>query len=319
MSDGGAGAADPIVQPGGANPDRPSPADLPDDELRELDRLVERALELGTESHLAVLGHGEISLVLAWPVDRPRFACKRLPVFRGRDQFERYRRNFDDYITALRAAGVHPVDSGLRSVERDDGTVVGYAVQPVLPEATLAPNVLTDADPAEGHPLVAAVVDSAAAVVNPQLGIDAQLANWAWEDGRLAYLDLTTPMLWSPDGRTLLDVDLLVRATPWVLRGAIKRFLAPKILDGYRDLRGVYLDLCGNLIRQGLAGWLPDFLERVNRHLERPVTQAEVQRYYRNDRRLWGMLLRIRRLDRAWQRRVRGRAYPFLLPREIER
>jgi hypothetical protein len=319
VSDGGPGAADSIVQPGGASPGRPTPEDLPDAELRKLDGLVERALDLGEESQLAVLGYGEMSLVLAWPADDPRFACKRLPVFRDRDQFERYRRTFDDYIEALRGAGVHPVDSSLRPVERDDGTVAGYAVQPVLPATILATNVLSGADPATGHPLVAAIVDSAAAVVDPQLGIDAQLANWSWEDGLLGYLDLTTPMLWSSDGQALLDVDLLVRPTPWVFRGAIKRFLAPKILDGYRDLRGVYLDLCGNLIKQGLVAWLPAFLEHVNRHLKRPMTHAEVERYYRNDARLWGMLLRIRRLDRAWQRRVRRRPYPFLLPREIKR
>jgi hypothetical protein len=317
VSDGGSGAADSIVQ-AGEHTGRLTPEDLPDAELRELDRQVDQALELGEESQLAVLGYGEMSLVLAWPADHPRFACKRLPVFRDRDQFERYRRTFDDYIEALRGAGVHPVDSSLRPVERDDGSVAGYAVQPVLPATTLAPNVLSNADAAAGHPLVAAVVDSAAAVVDPQLGIDAQLANWSWEDGRLGYLDLTTPMLWSADGKALLDVDLLVRATPWVFRGPIKRFLAPKILDGYRNLRGVYLDLCANLIRQRLVAWLPEFLDRVNGRLKRPMTQEEVRRYYRYDRRLWGMLLRIRRLDRAWQRRVRGRPYPFLLPPGFE-
>ena len=319
MSVGGADAADAIVQPGGATPVPVSPEDLPDAELRELERMVELALEQGEESHLTVIGYGEMSLVLGWPGDRPRFACKRLPVFRSRDQFERYRRTFGDYIQALRGAGVHPVDSSLRPVGRDDGTVAGYAVQPVVPARMLATNLLLQSDPAEGHPLVAAVVDAAAAVVDPQLGIDAQLANWTWEDGLLGYLDLTTPMLWSADGQALLDVDLLVRPTPWVFRGAIKRFLAPRILDGYRDLRGVYLDLCGNLIKQGLRRWLPAFLERVNRHLQRPMTPDEVHRYYRSDARLWGMLLRIRRLDRAWQRNVRRRPYPFLLPREIKR
>jgi hypothetical protein len=44
-----------------------------------------------------------------------------------------------------------------------------------------------------------------------------------------------------------------------------------------------------------------------------------VRRYYRSDARLWGVLLRIRRLDRAWQRHVRRRSYPFLLPQRIER
>jgi hypothetical protein len=49
------------------------------------------------------------------------------------------------------------------------------------------------------------------------------------------------------------------------------------------------------------------------------MTVADVRRYYRSDARLWALLLRIRTLDRSWQRRVRRRPYPFLLPREIER
>ena len=319
MSPGGQGAADEITRAGAAPAGLGSPQALPDDELRELERLVEEALGAGEEAGLEVLGYGEISLVLAWPPDSPVFACKRLPVFSDRAEFDRYRRTFDDYIEALRAGGVHPVDSTLRAVERADRTVAGYAVQPVLPASTLAPNLLAESNPADGHPLVAGVVETAAHVVSPRVGIDAQLSNWTWEGGRLAYLDLTTPMLWSADGRALLDVELLVRSLPWLLREPIKRLLAPRILDGYRKLRGVYLDLCGNLIKQGLAAWLPGFLEQVNRYLERPMTSEEVRRYYRSDARLWAALLRIRRLDRGWQRRVRRRAYPFLLPRDIQR
>jgi hypothetical protein len=126
-------------------------------------------------------------------------------------------------------------------------------------------------------------------------------------------------MLWSAQGRSLLDVGLLVRPAPWLLRAPLRRFVAPRILDGYRRLRGVYFDLCGNLIKQRLVPWLPAFLDRVNRHLDEPMTPDEVHRYYRSDARLWSALLRIRRVDRAWQRHVRRRPYPFLLPREIER
>jgi hypothetical protein len=49
------------------------------------------------------------------------------------------------------------------------------------------------------------------------------------------------------------------------------------------------------------------------------MSVAEVHDYYRSDARLWSLLLRVRELDRAWQRRVRRRAYPFLLPRETKR
>jgi uncharacterized protein DUF6206 len=318
LTEGGSSAAP--TTGGGDVPTVPaSPDALPDAELRELEDLVQQALVTGRESRLAVLGYGEISLVLAWPPERPRFACKRLPLFSDRSRFASYRRTFDEYLDALRAGGVEPVPSSFRGVERADGAVAGYAVQPVVPAASLAPNVLAEADVAADHPLVAAVVEAAAGVVGPRIGIDAQLSNWTWTTGRLGYLDVTTPMLWSADGRPLLDIELLARPLPWLLRDPVRRFLAPRILDGYRRLRGVYFDLCGNLIKQGLESWLPSFLEHANRHLEERMTVEDVRRYYRSDARLWAALLRVRRLDRAWQRGVRRRPYPFLLPREIQR
>ncbi len=126
-------------------------------------------------------------------------------------------------------------------------------------------------------------------------------------------------MLWDQDGRPLLDVSLLTQALPWVARGPLTRFVVPGILDTYRDLRKVYLDLTGNLIKQQLEAWIPAFLDAIEAHLERRLTEPEVRRYYRSDARLWALLLRVRRIDRAWQRRVRRRVYPVLLPKRIER
>lgn len=296
------------------SPERP----LSDADLRELDGLVERALSAGEEQRLPVLGFGEISLVLGWPTDDPQFACKRMPVFGTRTRFESYRRTLEDYVEALRAAGVAAVETQMRGVERTDGTVAGYVVQPVLPAATLAPGILRDGDPASGHPLVAAVVDAAARTVSPRLGLDAQLANWAWENEALVYIDVSTPMIWGDDGRSRLDLEPLAQAYPAILRRPLRRFVAPGILDGYRDLRKVYLDLTGNLLKERLGAWLPVFLEQLNRHLDQSLTEQKVHRYYRSDARLWATLLRLRRLDRAWRRRT-GRPYPFLLPGRIER
>lgn len=296
-----------------------SPATLSEPTLRELDTRVAEALASGDESGLRVLGYGEISLVLGWPADDPAFACKRLPPFPDRARFDAYGRTLGDYLDALRAAGIDPVATELRPVERADGTVTGYAVQPAVPAGTLAETVLSQADPGQGHPLVEAVVAAATRAVSPHVGLDAQLANWSWDAGKLTYFDVTMPMLWSEDGRPRLDVDLLVQPIPWLLRGAIKRFLAPRILDGYRELRGMYLDLCGNLIKERLDLWLPRFIEHANEHLDPPLSAEEVRRYYRSDARLWSMLLAIRRLDRTWQRRVRRRPYPFLLPNAIQR
>jgi hypothetical protein len=291
---------------------------LDDAELRTLEALVDEALAAGDEERLPALGYGEISLVLGWPAAEPRFACKRMPAFGSRTAFDSYRRTIDDYVAALEAVGIAVVPSEMRGVDRPSGEVVGYIVQPILPAETLAPAILHRTDPGAGHPLVAAIADAAAVAVSPDLGLDAQLSNWAWDGGRLTYIDISTPMLWDEGGDSRLDLDPLAQAYPAILRPPLRRLLAPRILDGYRDLRGVYEDLTGNLLKERLDPWLPAFLEAVNRHLDKPLTERRVHDYYRSDARLWGMLLRLRRLDRAWRLRT-GRTYPFLLPGPIER
>lgn len=294
-------------------------ATLPSEQLERLEELVERSLLRDEEAALPVLGYGEISLVLAWPPGRPAFACKRLPPFADRGRFEAYRTGVSDYVERLRAAQVSVVPTELRGVERPGGAIAAYVVQPMLPATQLGPQVLARADPERGHPLVPAIVSATERVIGPRLGLDAQLSNWTWDGSEPTYLDVSTPLAWSPEGRPQLDLELLAQAYPAPLRPPLRRFLGPRILDGYRDLREVYVDLMGNLIKERLEPWVPRFLEAIGERVEPPIEPDQVRRYYRSDARLWAALLRIRRLDRAWQRRVRRRPYPFLLPGEIER
>ncbi len=293
-------------------------SDLGDDELRALDSLVDEALGSGREELLPTLGYGEISLVLGWPQEAPRYACKRMPAFPSQAAFESYARTLGDYVAALGAAGMDVVPTEMRGVDQLAGSVVGYVVQPILAADTLAPPILHAADPGDGHPLVDAIVAAAAGTVSPRIGLDAQLSNWTWDDGRLTYLDVSTPMLWDEAGVSRLDLEPLAQAYPAILRPLLRRFVAPRILDGYRDLRGVYLDLCGNLLKERLDLWLGAFLAAIAPRLTQPLTAEDVHRYYRSDARLWAVLLRLRRLDRAWRLRT-GRTYPFLLPGPIER
>ena len=293
-------------------------SDLGDDELRALDSLVDEALKSGREELLPTLGYGEISLVLGWPQEAPRYACKRMPAFPSQAAFESYARTLGDYVAALEAAGMDVVPTEMRGVDQLAGSVVGYVVQPILAADTLAPPILHAADPGDGHPLVEAIVAAAAGTVSPRIGLDAQLSNWTWDDGRLTYLDVSTPMLWDEAGVSRLDLEPLAQAYPAILRPLLRRFVAPRILDGYRDLRGVYLDLCGNLLKERLDLWLGAFLAAIAPRLTQPLTAEDVHRYYRSDARLWAVLLRLRRLDRAWRLRT-GRTYPFLLPGPIER
>jgi Family of unknown function (DUF6206) len=290
-----------------------------DGDLRSLEKLVEDALTSGHDERLPVLGFGEISLVLAWPPEHPAFACKRLPPFPSRGRFDTYGETLHGYLDALAASGVRVVETELRGVERGDGSVAGYVVQPVLPAPELATTILRQSDAGAGHPLVDAVVTTVAETVSTRVGLDSQLSNWTWDGSALTYIDVSTPLIWGEDGHSRLDLNLLAQAYPAILRWPLRRSVAPGILDTYRDLRKVYLDLCGNLLKERLDGWLPVFLSRLDRRIEQPLDEDEVRRYYRSDARLWAALLHLRKLDRAWRRRIRRRPYPFLLPGRIER
>jgi uncharacterized protein DUF6206 len=284
-------------------------------DLTGLEEAVQRALARRDDRSLHVLGHGEISSVVAWPAADGPWACKRLPVFDSAARFDGYRRCFDDYLGVLTERGVRVHDSRLEVVQRDDSRIIAYCVQQALPEACLAPALLRDASPTEGRSLLTAVVERVERAIAPDLGLDAQLANWARVDGELVYLDVTTPLVRDERGVDRLDTDLFVASLPAALRPFVRRFVLAGILDTYYQRRSAALDLIGNLHKEQLAAWVPTALEIVNDRFELDLTQHRVWRYYRRDALLWSVFQRLRRVDRVWQHHVRRRAYPFLLPR----
>jgi hypothetical protein len=116
-----------------------------------------------------------------------------------------------------------------------------------------------------------------------------------------------------------MDMELLIAALPAPLRPGVMRFVIPGLMRRFRVPRAVVLDMLGNLLKEKLDDWLPAALDRLGGRLSEPISEREVRRAYSSDKKLWEVLLQLRRLDRAWQRRVRRREYPFLLPGRIER
>ncbi|MCC6997414.1 MAG: hypothetical protein IT370_22555 [Deltaproteobacteria bacterium] len=302
---------------------------IPAHELVALEARVEACLARGSDDGLCVLGHGEMSLVLGWPDGgaalAPEVAAKRLPVFASVAAFERYAGTLRRYLAALEAAGVTPLPTQLQRVDRADGSCVGYCVQPALAADALLPRVLARATPAEGLRLLREVAELACATVTAAVGLDAQLSNWALRDGQLCYLDVTTPLLAHPDGSTELDPALFLAAYPAPLRAPIRRFVLPGIVRRYHQRRSVLRDICANLVKERLQGWQPALLSVANAALAAvepaaaPITAAEATRDYARDARMWAVMLWLRRADRFWQRAIRRKSYPFLLPRAIAR
>jgi hypothetical protein len=282
-------------------------------DIERVDDAVERAIAAGEPGVLRVLGYGEVTLVLGWPSDEPEVAVKRLPAFPGRAAVERYGDLLRRYVAVLEERGVRTISTEL--LPAGSGTSVRpYLVQPLVRGDRLLPEVLRAADPERAALLLGRLAGAVAAAIDENVGMDAQPSNWVvGDDDELTQLDLSTPMLRTAAGRHELDVGVFISIYPWILRGPL-RPVAASVMSAYFDRRTVLLDIAGNLTREGLGQRVPAFLEAANKHLPKPIAEDEVRKYVTRDKLLWQTMQRLRRLDRAWQKRVRRRPYPFLLP-----
>lgn len=300
------------------------PPPLPATSLAAIEAAIDRALETLETGELTILGSGEVAPVIAWddPETGGRYALKRLPPFTSRAQLQRYRALLAEYLDAIAARGVTPVPTRVEAWDRDDGTLTGWLVQPVLPPGSFVVDRIRRASRADALALFEPVLDRVRATVSAEVGLDSQLANWAIVDDALVYCDVSTPMLRDAEGRDRIDAQLFLAAMPWALRGVIERYWIGAILDTFHDPRAVVVDCLGNLVKERLEPLIPAFADAFNRRLregEAAVSVDEIRRFYAGDRWTWEVLQRLRLADRFWQRRVRRRRYPFLLPPKVQR
>ena len=288
--------------------------------LLGLEQQVEQALRSGVQENLDILGYGEISTVLNLRMSSGRFACKRLPLFESQRQIERYKECFELYIEKLTERGVNLAKSSLEVVKRDDDKFVGYCIQPALSLDFLATEILARTPEKKAQELFSSLVTVVTqAIEEDKLGLDAQLSNWAFIDDKVVYFDVTTPMIRDEEGKELLDLDIFLASLPWAIRGIVRKWMLKDILDHYYFVRNVLLDLLANLYKERLDRFLPGFITIVNQEIAQPLTLPEVKQYYRSDARDWALLQRLRKMDRFWQRYIRRRVYPFILPGRIKR
>ncbi|MEA2023382.1 MAG: DUF6206 family protein [Actinomycetota bacterium] len=284
--------------------------------LIDLEQRVDEALVTDDRSRIDVLGYGEISTVLRLTVDDRTYACKRLPPF-PESAVGPYKEACTAYLVALGERGIRTASSTIEIVPTEGHSVI-YCIQPI--ENVLLVDRLRTAARDEAAALADHLVSVIDEAIDERLGLDAQISNWALDsDGEFVYIDVTTPLIRDDDGSELLDTDLFLASLPAFLRPAVRRFLLGEILSHYYDARAALLDLIGNLKKERLGDAIPVFLDAANRVVDPPITGKEIDRYYRNDAVMWEVLQRLRKSDRWWQRTVRRRSYPFLLPGKVDR
>ena len=289
-----------------------------DAELAELEGRVERALVTGDAGSLRILGYGEITLVLGWPAAEPRAAAKRLPVFADASRAAAYGSLVEEYVARLADSGIdvlptewqHGADRGRpgRGVRRAGGAARRDPRAPAAVGAAAPGRGGADGGARRRRRHRRSRLRTGCADL--QLGVVGRLA---------ALLRRHHPDAQRRAGRPGWTSACSTSPLPAAARPLVARYVAPGIVGAYHDLRGVVVDLVGNLLKERLDGLLDTAIALGNERVTPAITRTEIDRWYATDARMWEVLLRLRRADRWWQRRVRRRTYPFLLPGAIER
>lgn len=280
-------------------------------ELASLEDEMTAALDARDESRLAIIGRGEITIAVGWPAADPQFVCKRTPPFTP-EEFSRYQSLVIEYVEQLRASGQAVVDTQVVGIERD-ASVIAYVIQPMLDSTTFGNNILATAEPNPDHPFLAAVADAAAGTT-ATCSIDAQVTNFAWDGGQLTLVDVGTPFLWTESGDLRFEMQPFARMIPAPTRALAVKELT-KVVARWNDPRTVAVDVVANLLREGLDEWTGPMLVALNRRLEldEPITLAEAQAHYDEDRKIFPTLVRLQAVERWWREKIRRQTYQWFI------
>lgn len=274
---------------------------------------VAKAIRRRSTAELKLLGHGEISVVLAWPTSSPVAAVKRVPPFRDLARAQKYVGVCDDFFATLRAADVGIWPTTLHIHQRTDGRAVVYHQQPIADVTQLGSHVLRAAAPADTHPLLDAITDAAARVCTRTLGFDCQLANWLWDGSTATQIDFTSPFALTADRDDLLyDSHTFMQEYPLVIRPYLRKEFT-SLLRRFTTAEGALADMVANMMKEGLDHWVDPAIETINSRLGTTLRREKAQRMYDNDRKLLPTVLKVKKVQRWWLTHT-GRRYEQLLP-----
>lgn len=279
-----------------------------------------------------LIGFGEISAIFQIATDTSR-AYKRMPLFKTVAEAAQYAGLYQAYCHQLTRAGLNLPESDTHIVALPQRPVVLYIVQAQLPAACIVNRLIQELNNPDFETLLGKILGAMSRFweynrsLQPdlELAIDGQISNWALTaDGSaetLYFIDTSTPFI-RHSGVEQLDPELLLQAAPSFLRWLIRWLFVDDVMTRYYDPRQVLIDLAANLIKEQRPDLVAPAVALINVHLPGnlpPVTLADVERYYREDKFIWTIFLAFRKLDRALVTRFSTKRYEFILPGKIKR
>ena len=279
-----------------------------------------------------LLGYGEISAIFRIQGD-DRMAFKRMPLFTERPAAEKYVDLYGEYCRLLEAAGLSLPATETAIIQVPGRPVVVYIAQERLPTDRFGHRLLKVLDEKSGLQLVEQVAREIAKVWHyneasapeTELALDGQISNWVRQEeragGGLIYIDTSTPLL-RLKGVEQLDPESLLKSAPAFLRWILRWLFVDDVMNRYYDHRQVLIDIAANFYKEQCPELIPGAVDIFNKKLlagQNPLTAADVDKYYREDKMIWRLFLAFRRADRFLTTKLWRRRYEFILPGKIER
>jgi len=258
----------------------------------ELEALDRRFRGNDAEPQIPVVGNGGISVTLRW---RDGLVVKPLPDFPSRAVFEEYTAAIDAHVHALQQADVEVLSASVEALARPDGSWAAYIVQPEIASPLLLAEWLRAHPASEGLQLFDRLAGHVESAVAGRIGLDADVTNWCVDDGRLALLDISTPMLRDRKGRLAFDPTLFMQDLPRWFRPLARRYVQTFLVRRFFDRRLLFIDVLSGFKGEKLEGLLPEAVARASRNVLQPITEEDVERYRKRNERFWramGMLKR---------------------------
>ncbi|HIE17596.1 MAG TPA: hypothetical protein EYP71_05320 [Dehalococcoidia bacterium] len=291
-----------------------------------------------------VLGYGEISTVFEIEGE-PNLACKRMPIFRCREELDHYEAIYHEYNRILNdKIGISVPPYGFASFATDKGYIVCFDIQEKLPAQSFGDKLIHTLGDDDIMVLVRLILrqlkkvwDFNRASTSLQIGIDGQISNWAIKnfdpasphvgaETELYYVDTSTPFI-RKEEKEQLDPELFLRSAPSFLLWLIRWLFLEDVMTRYYDFHLVVVDLIANFYKEQRPELIPRLVQVANDFLANeagtlevtPITVREVRSYYREDALIWTIFLAMRRLDRWLHERILSKPYIYTLPGKIKR
>ena len=315
----------------------------------EVLKKLERSIDIYNPEHgevpIKVLGFGEISLVFELLNDVEPIAYKRIPIFDNEKQVDRHIWAYNEYNRLLiQDVGLNLPEYDVAWFKDDDDKIQFYCVQEKISTDSVGNRVIHQVNENDVETLVLLAMREMKKVwdysknhESIDLGLDGQISNFAVigydpnnpkidMNTKLVYIDTSTPMF-RTDGEEAMDAELFLKSTPSFLRFLVKAMFLDEVVDRYYDWRLVTIDLIANFYKEQKPELIPGIIQKVNDFFANeasdfemePITLFEVQKYYKNDKRIWVIFQNARKLDRFIKTKILRKRYEFYLPDKIKR